>query len=151
MERKRKKRAKKEAAEKNAREKEEHAKKQKEEKDAKTATTWRAKLAPVLLSCKTLGKTKDFSAIPEWAKETLEAEVQSLVAMDKTLAAVENKKAHLKLSNEEVSLSWIIWAAIRLANSSLGSDIDRYFLRYDHNLYTFSHRSDQDRYGASSE
>ena len=119
VERKRKKRARKEAAEKKAREKEEAAKKLKEEKDAKTATTWRAKLAPVLLSCRTLTKSKDFGSIPEWAKETIEAEIQALATMDKTLASVESKKAHLKLANDEVSLAWIIWVAIRIALSSL--------------------------------
>lgn len=128
-ERKRKKRAKKEAAEKKAREKEENAKTLKEEKDAKTATSWRAKLAPVLLSCKTLCKAKDFTSIPDWAKETLETEINGLNAMDKTLAAVENKKAHLKMANDEVSLSWIIWVAIRIARSSRGSNLYRYFLR----------------------
>ena len=93
----------------------------KEEKDAKTATSWRAKLAPVLLSCRTLCKAKDFTSIPDWAKETLETEINGLNAMDKTLAAVENKKAHLKMTNDEVSLSWIIWVAIRIARSSRGS------------------------------
>ena len=58
--------------------------------------------------------------------------------MDKTLAAVENKKAHLKMTNDEVSLSWIIWVAIRIARSSLGSNLYRFFLRPP--------RSDQDRY-----
>ena len=49
--------------------------------------------------------------------------------MDKTLAAVEKKKAHLKMANDEVSLSWIIWVAIRIARPSRGSNLYRYFLR----------------------